>query len=457
MWITQKGQTVYKEKNDLIAAIATPYGKGAISCIRISGEGSADFVRKITDYPFSDETKHAVMVPCRFHAGVKDKIMAVIYYNAKSYTGEESAELYFHGGKVLTERALMGILEAGVRLAEAGEFTRRAFLNGKIDLTQAEGIGDLIDGENLSALETAYEQSEGKTKHITESFYNELTTIAAKAEVCIDYPEEDIEEQTKPELEKSIEKLLEKIRKETEGYNGGRILREGARVVLTGKTNAGKSTLFNTLLKEERAIVSDEEGTTRDTIEEKIVYKGTAFVLIDTAGLRETESRVEKMGIERSKTAIGSADVIVHVARENNDNSERENAKNEESVDKKTVFVVNSAKSPLSANVEKSLSDSALLLNAKTGEGTNFLLEKIYGIAKEQTDKSGSFTTARQFAALKEAEESLLRAKKAVNELTLDCVCADLRSALEALGKVTGKDVSESVVDEIFSKFCVGK
>ena len=433
-------------EKDVIAAIATPHGRGAISCIRLSGAGSVETAKKVTEG--FDGKSHALMVNCKFSSKVRDKIMAVAFLGNKSYTGEESVELYFHGGKYLTEQALLCILDAGARMAEAGEFTRRAFMNGKIDLTQAEGIGDLIDADSMLALDSAYEQSEGKTRKTIDEIYNQTVTAAAKAEVSIDYPEEDVQEQTNEETIKDIDDALENIRKELKGYNGGRIKREGLRVVLTGKTNAGKSTLFNTLLGEDRAIVSDEEGTTRDAVEEKMIYRGCAFVLVDTAGLRETDSKAEKMGIERSIREAKEAEVVIRVVRKKEQISG-------ETVDENTVIVLNSCKSFISE--EQNGSNGIIVLNAKTGEGAERLKEKLYEISKFKTQSGGSVNNARQYAALKVAEESLERAKIAVNTLTADCVCADLREALDSLGSVTGKNPSDSVIDEIFSKFCVGK
>lgn len=439
------------KKSDTIAAISTPRGKGAISCIRISGSESEKTVRKLTDYPFGKEKKHAVMVPCRFKGRICDKIMAVLYYGEKSFTGEESAELYFHGGIFLTEQALFSILDSGIRLAEPGEFTRRAFLNGKIDLTQAEGISDLIEGECTESLSAAFEQSEGKIKKAVDALYEKIKRTTVGVEVCIDYPEEDIEEQSLPQLRREIGEEIQAIRNELEGYESGRIKRKGARVVLTGKTNAGKSTLFNTLLQTERAIVSDEEGTTRDTIEEKVSYKGVSFVLIDTAGLRPTQSKAEQLGIERSKEAAQDADIVLHVVRE------EETGKKKKTTGKKVIYIRNSSKNPTEEEIRTRKECGEILLNAKSGVGIQALQDEIYRRIKDKTERDGNINNERHYAALKEAEKCLMRADDAARNLTLDCVCSDLFGALEAIGKITGKKASEAVINEIFSKFCVGK
>ncbi len=459
MWINSCGykvNTVYNfdncknnSKKDIIAAISTPIGRGAVSCVRISGDGSEEIVRKLTSY--KKEFSHAKMVPCIFRGRIKDKIMAVVFKDGKSYTGEESAELYFHGGKFLTEQALLSVIDAGARFAEAGEFTRRAFLNGKIDLTQAEGISDLIDGDSSDALQDAFEQSEGRTKNAINAIYENLLEVAARAEVSIDYPEEDIEEQTRAELIGGIDKVLLAVRKEIKGYYCGRIKREGVKVAITGKTNAGKSTLFNILLQSERAIVSDEEGTTRDTLEEKMLYKGCAFVLTDTAGIRETNNKVEKLGIERSRAAMKEADLVLLVI-----NDEKECP---DFLDETTLLVINSFQPVADSDKITTLKNGkkAVVLNAKTGDGIDALKDELYARGKELSSGGGCINNPRQYDALKECESALVRATDAAKNLTLDCVCSDLNKSLDALGKITGRNTSESVISEIFSRFCVGK
>ena len=438
------------KKSECIAAIATPHGKGAIGCIRLSGEGSIALVYALTK-GLPQKAEYGKMRVCTFDGRVKDKIMVVVYADGKSYTGEESAELYFHGGKFLVEQALLSVLDAGARLAGPGEFTQRAFLNGKIDLTQAEGIGDLIDADSIAAANEAYGQSEGKTRAAIEKLYEQAVKIAAQAEVSIDYPEEDIEELTREQTEQSIADLQKNIRAQIQGYNGGRIRREGARVVLTGKVNAGKSTLFNTLLGQERAIVSDEAGTTRDTIEEKIRYRDVAFVLVDTAGLRQTDSKVEQMGIERSIAAKRDADITVQVTVRKDTASE--------SLDENTVLVVNSFQ-PMEKGEKTLFADgktACIVLNAKTGTGIELLEEELYLRAAGMSERAGNINNPRQYAALCDADDCLSRAQTALRTLTMDCVCADLCAAVDALGRIIGKTASESVVDEIFSHFCVGK
>lgn len=438
------------EEKEIIAAIGTARGNGAVSMIRLSGKESGIFIRsflKNTKNEEEVELPHAKMVSCLFCGKINDRIMAVRYDKNKSYTGEESVELYFHGGKKLTELALIGLIERGARLAEKGEFTRRAFLNGKMDLTQAEGIVDLIDAESESAVKAAFLQSEGKTRKKIEELYNACVSLLARVEVSIDYPEEDVEDVTRAEAEKGIERLRENVEREKTGYNASRIVREGARVVLCGRVNAGKSTLFNTLLNTERAIVSSEEGTTRDTIEEKMTIRDIAVVLVDTAGERITDSDAERKGIDRSRREVQNADLSLLVVREGREAEKEKQAKNE-----KVLRVVNCF-----GKVNANDTEDTVYLNAASGEGVEKLTERIYQKCKDWEKGASSITNERQYEALLKADNALARAQKALKNETVDCVCADLGDALRAFGSILGKDPTEDLIGEIFSRFCVGK
>ncbi|MDE7394718.1 MAG: tRNA uridine-5-carboxymethylaminomethyl(34) synthesis GTPase MnmE [Clostridiales bacterium] len=445
------------EERDIIAAISTARGSGAVSMIRLSGKGSGrfsqSFLKNVKENKQNEtvDLPHAKMVSCLFCGKINDHIMAVRYDSGKSYTGEESVELYFHGGKKLTELALLSFIEGGARIAEKGEFTRRAFLNGRIDLTQAEGIVDLIDAESENAVKAAFLQSEGRTRKIIEELYGNCVTLLARVEVSIDYPEEDVEEVTRTEAEKGIDELRQKIAREKDGYNASRIVREGARVVLCGKVNAGKSTLFNTLLGAERAIVSNEAGTTRDTIEEKISLRDIAVVLVDTAGERKTDSDAERKGIDRSKREVQSADLTLLVVREGEKKAEEVLAENGGAKDKQ-LRVVNCF-----GKVNKQSTEDCIYLNAQSGEGVEKLTEVIYAKCKDWEKGGSAITNARQYDALVSADKALARAQVALKNETVDCVCADLSDALRALGRILGKEPTEDLIGEIFSRFCVGK
>ena len=433
-------------ERECIAAIGTPRGTGAVSMIRLSGKGSGFLMQAYLRNGKGNTVAlpHGKMVPCLFCGKVNDRVMAVRYDAGKSYTGEESVEIFLHGGKKLTELALESLLEGGARLAREGEFTQRAFLNGRLDLTQAEGIIDLIDAESESGLQAAFLQSEGQTRRVIEDLYAACTSLLARVEVSIDYPEEDIEETTRAETATDIQKIREKIAREREGYNASRIVREGARVVLSGKVNAGKSTLFNTLLGFSRAIISSEEGTTRDTIEEKVTLRDIAVVLVDTAGLRETAGDAERQGIERSKKEVQAADLVLLVEREDQPAAVADAAK--------TLRIQNCF-----GKVPQKREEGVFYLNALSGEGVEALTAAVYERCKEQSRGASAVTNARQYEALLAADKALSRAQEAVERETIDCVCADLSEALRAVGRILGRDPTEDLVSEIFSRFCVGK
>ena len=436
------------EERECIAAIGTPRGSGAVSMIRLSGKGSGILMQSFLKNGKGEKIflPHGKMVPCLFCGKINDRVMAVRYDRGKSYTGEESVELYLHGGKKLTELALTSIIEGGARLAFNGEFTQRAFLNGKLDLTQAEGIVDLIDAESESGVNAAFLQSEGKTRRVIEDLYEACVQLLARVEVSIDYPEEDIEEVTRSEAEAHIKSIREKISREKEGYNASRIVREGARVVLSGRVNAGKSTLFNTILGFSRAIISSEEGTTRDTLEEKVNLRDIAVVLVDTAGERETTGDAEKQGIERSKREAKNADLVLLVERE----GENKTLKS----DIKTLRVINCfGKVPKGKKEE----DGVFYLNAASGDGVEALTAEIYARCKEKSRGASAVTNARQYEALRLADEALSRAQSALRTETVDCVCADITEALRAVGSILGRNPTEDLIGEIFSRFCVGK
>ena len=434
------------EEKECIAAIGTPRGSGAVSMIRLSGKESGRIALSFLKTKSGEKVSlpHGKMVPCLFCGKVNDRVMAVRYERGKSYTGEESVELFLHGGKKLTELALASLIEGGARMATQGEFTRRAFLNGKLDLTQAEGIVDLIDAESESGLQAAFLQSEGQTRLVIEDLYESCVQLLARVEVSIDYPEEDIEEITRSETDTKIKALREKIKREKEGYNASRIVREGARVVLAGKVNAGKSTLFNTLLGFSRAIISSEEGTTRDTIEEKVTLRDIAVVLVDTAGMRETAGDAERQGIERSKREAEHADLVLLV--------QREDQESEPPADRQKTLVIKNCfgRVPNQKGEE-------IYLNARSGEGIEKLTASIYERCKEKSRGASAVTNARQYEALLSADVALARAQKALKAETVDCVCADLSEALRCIGRILGRDATEDTVGEIFSRFCVGK
>lgn len=427
------------EKRDgpLIAAVSTPPGRGAIAIVRLSGEGAAEAAAALFG------KRAALLRPRQMYYGeltaahgIKDKAVLVVFRRGESYTGEEAAEIHCHGSPVVTSAVLMRLYETGARAAEKGEFTRRAYFNGKLDLTEAEGVIDLIDSESEAAARAAYSEADGRLKQTIGEIADCLTEAAAAVGAAIDYPEEGLEE-TLPEAE--IKRAAERLAALKDSYPAGSAAISGVSVALIGKPNAGKSTLFNALVGYERSIVTDTAGTTRDTVSEGYIYKGMRFNVVDTAGIRQAESEPERQGILRSRRAAAGADVVVET-------------------DEDGVFTEEKAlkvrtKGDLSA--EKGAAD--LVVSAASGQGIDALKEMIYARAGNLALSDVTLTNLRQYEAVAEAYDSVEAALGALGDAALDCAAAALSEALTALGKVTGEYATDAVIDRIFARFCVGK
>lgn len=416
-----------------IVAASTPIG-GAVAMIRMSGKKAREITEKLCGKKLKKERMaYYVTVDTGI---IKDKCVAVIYEEGKSYTGEESAEIYCHGSKIIVNEILKFAVSKGAEIAERGEFTLRAYQNKKIDLTEAEGIIDLINSETVEQAVNAYKSADGELKNQISDIQNELKKIIASIEVAIDYPEENIEEETINVSKEKILILIDKINKLTGSYDDGIKIKEGIKIVITGKPNVGKSSLFNSLLGYKRAIVNKEEGTTRDVIESEYIYKGRKFVISDTAGIRNTKNEAEQEGINLAKHEIQKADIVLGVGVA--EDEYKEELKNFISVTNKCDI-----KRGINFNV-----------SAKTNEGIVELKECIY----RRTDFKSSelkINNLRQYQALLKTKECLLMAEK--NTLTADCFAADLTEAYDSLGKITGVIGSDEIIAEIFSTFCVGK
>lgn len=417
----------------VIVAASTPMG-GAIAIVRISGSGCKSMVEKLCGKTLP-QPRRSYYVEADTGT-VRDKCVAVWYEDGKSYTGEESAEIYCHGSRVIVEEIIKFFLRQGAVSAERGEFTLRAYQNQRIDLTEAEGIIDLINAETVEQAANAYSSADGELKRTVEGLQSELAKIIAAVEVAIDYPEEDIEAETVSASKLRVAAVLQKIGELEQSFDDGRKIRNGVKVVIAGKPNVGKSSLFNALLGFRRAIVNAAAGTTRDVIECGFVYKGRKFVLADTAGIRAAECEAEKEGIILAEDEIKSADLVIGVGI-SGDEYQSEN--------EKTLVVSNKC------DVSRG---KGFNVSAQSGEGIEELKELIYG----RTDfepKGIKINNMRQFSALVEAKECLLRARQST--ATADCYASDLSEAYNALGKITGVIGSDEIIAEIFSAFCVGK
>ena len=449
-----------------IAAISSPIGAGGIGIVRVSGDNAL----KIADAIFSFSHKSAKTMsgdlrqdwkPLFMHFGTFDAddfkdVGYAVYFPAKNaYTGEDTVEFYLHGGVRIMQGALDALLRHGAVMAKNGEFTKRAFLSGRLSLADAEGVIDMINAESAAGLRAAYRLMEGDVARRINQILDKLETLIATIEATLDYPDE-MEDEVLPSLEKNIKEILTAVEKLIASAKNGKIAKYGLNVALAGNPNAGKSSLMNALLKENRAIVTPVAGTTRDTVEDSFEYDGVKITLVDTAGIRESEDLVESEGIARAKRAIDTADVVLHVidaTSEQNDDIDLEG---------KLVFNVFNKCDLLPQNKLKELKAKAnehevFFVSAKTGEGVEEIAKEIAGLFKENKVGGGEMiTSARHVSALYQAKSSLESAFVS-KDATLDVLLIDLSNAYNALGEITGKTATEDVVDSIFSRFCVGK
>jgi len=461
-----------------IAAIATPVGEGGIAVIRVSGKGAMDKVEgcfKGKDLTLAEtHTVHFGKI-IKKDGRVVDEVLATIFRSPKSYTGEDTVEISCHGGVLVTQAVLETILEQGVRSAEPGEFTQRAFLNGKLDLDQAEAVADLIHAKSIKAVDAAHQQLEGRLgKHIKE-FRQQIIDATAMVELELDFIEEDVEFANKEQLRKLLTDVAEEIGRLLDTYETGRLVKDGVRTVFIGRPNAGKSTLLNTLVGSERAIVTEIAGTTRDTIDADWSYEGLLFKLIDTAGLRDTEDIIEAEGVKRSQKAFEQADLVVYLKDLSipMDQAEREEIAGFQKRAAQTPFLLVGTKLDLNQSAPDSFSGQSgsaekeerihydLKISAIEEQNIDGLKKLMKQRALENKDYDTSsllVTSSRHRDALQKARENMQRAIQALDQgMTGDFLSIDLRSALKELGTITGEITNEHVLDSIFSRFCIGK
>lgn len=463
--------TAKQYQEETISAVCTALGEGAIGIIRISGEnalaaGEAIFKaasdRKLADYPVNTLVYGHVYDT---DGSMVDEVMAVYMRGPHSYTAEDVVEIQCHGGVRSLQKILSLSYAAGARPAEPGEFTKRAFLNGRIDLVQAEAVMDIIKSRSDAALKVAVRQQEGQLSSEVRGLRKELLDVIVNLEAVIDYPEDDIEEMTFASVLDSVNKTAEGVNKLLANAHTGKILREGLRVAIIGKPNVGKSSFLNCLLKEDRAIVSEYAGTTRDVIEEQFLLGGIPIVLADTAGIRETEDYVERIGVEKSRRILNEAELAIVVLDGSAPLTEEDFEILELVKGRSYVIIIN--KSDLgSANIKNSLNGEfknapVIELSAKTGEGldvfTGWLQKFVYGNDKHLSD--GIYVqNARHENLLKNSLASMQDALNAAEaQMPYDCIMIDLRNAAGFLGEITGDTVRDEIINEIFSKFCIGK
>ncbi|MGK9370064.1 tRNA uridine-5-carboxymethylaminomethyl(34) synthesis GTPase MnmE [Melioribacter sp. Ez-97] len=446
---------------DTITAIATPPGSGAITVIRVSGP---DTFSKV-DLIFRGKKRISECKTHTIHYGtivaadgeVIDDVLVSVFRSPNSYTGEDSVEISIHGSQLIAEKIIGLLVENGIKIAEPGEFTKRAFLNGRLDLAQAEAVADIINSRSDASLRGARNQLDGLLSQKIDALRNKLINTSSLIELELDFAEEDIELLPLTKIISNIEEIEEEIDEFLKSFRFGRVIRDGINVALVGKPNVGKSSLLNYLLKEARAIVSEIPGTTRDIIREEVTIEGILFKLYDTAGIRLTEDVIEKEGVERSRKAVSEADVVLFL----NDSThgfdidiydELLKLQKEERI----LKVAN--KIDLKPGLDESFDVG---ISAKTGEGIEELFKKLKEKALGSgtyTEKSAVVTNLRHYNALKKAKEHLTGAKNSINEgLTGEFVAVDLRNAENSLGEIIGKVTTDDILNNIFAKFCIGK
>ena len=451
-----------------IVAISTSPGIGGIGIIRMSGKDTFLILNKIFKPKNETDIKGYTMKYGNIFDTEKNKIIdevLVSYFIApKSYTTENMCEINSHGGIIVMKQILDLCLKNGAELAEAGEFTKRAFLNGRIDLIKAEAIIDIINAKTEKEKDASVSQLNGFLSKEISNIEKELLSFTADIEANIDYPEYDIEQVSVNKSLTTLNSVKNKLLKLKESFNNGKILKEGINTAIIGRPNVGKSSLLNVLLKEERAIVTEFEGTTRDTIEEYINIKGIPLKIIDTAGIRETDNAVERIGIEKSIEIAKSADLIIAIFDISQDLKEEDKRILDLIANKNAILVLNKMDLVVNKTTEKIINESSkeiVKISALERQGIDDIYEKIvklYDLNKINIEGENIVTNSRHQYLINQSLNSLEKALNTVNSgLPLDIIAIDVRDILMNLGKITGKNVSEDVINEIFSKFCLGK
>ena len=453
---------------DTIAAIATPAQPGAIGILRLSGAGTcaaldAVFRAKNGKKAGAQRSRTMVLGELLDETGqVIDNVLCVVFPAPHSYTGEDCAELHCHGSPIVLDAGLRALFAAGCRQATGGEFTKRAFLNGQLDLIQAESVVDLIDAETAQQAHNAVCQLDGALSRTVGRIYDELMDMAARFYAVVDYPDEDIEDLQRHEMLDTLRRAQGELESLVAGFSRGRLMKLGVPTVLLGKPNAGKSSLLNALLGYDRAIVTDVAGTTRDTVEEKAEVGGVLLRLIDTAGIRQGGDAVESLGVERSRAAAKRASLAVLVL----DGSLPLTQEDEDAIAlaqtvPHLIVAVNKSDLPRAVDIGGLADrfDNVASVSAATGEGLDVLTDAIAAQFPAGSTAGGALlTNARQADAANRALSAVAEARSALRiGMTADVVLTDCESALAALGELNGKQVRDDLIDTIFSRFCVGK
>ena len=447
--------------NDTIAAISTALGVGAISIIRVSGDKSIEIVNKIFDKDLEKVKSHTIVYGHIVdNENIIDEVLVSVMKSPKTFTTEDVIEINCHGGIATTNKVLELLLKNGARMAEAGEFTKRAFLNGRIDLLEAEGVMDLIDSKTEASRKLAMSALSGNVSRMISDLRNQMIEIITNIEVNIDYPEyEDILVVTTDMINSSITSLEEKLIKILKEAENGKIIKNGINTLIIGRPNVGKSSLLNKLLNEEKAIVTDIEGTTRDIVEGNISLDGIELNIIDTAGIRKTDNIVEQIGVNRSLSLIDKADLIILVLNNNEKLTEDDYKLLDSTNDKKRIIFIN--KNDLPKNINLDIVDNVVYGSTMQIFGINALKDKIKELFNMEELEKGDFnylSNARHIATIHECISVVESIKEGLkNGLPIDMLEIDIKKIWELLGNLIGESYDEELLDNLFSRFCLGK
>ncbi|WP_390405648.1 tRNA uridine-5-carboxymethylaminomethyl(34) synthesis GTPase MnmE [Lacticaseibacillus jixiensis] len=451
---------------DTIAAISTPPGEGAISIVRLSGETAVATAQQL--FKGKDLTQVASHTINYGHiidpesGAVVDEVMVSVLRAPKTYTREDMVEINCHGGIVPTNRILQLLLGEGARLAEPGEFTKRAFLNGRVDLTQAESVMDLIRAKTDRAMQVAVDQLDGDLRRLITNLRQEILEVLAQVEVNIDYPEYDTDQMTTQMLKEKAQMVLAKVDELLQTANQGKVLREGLATAIVGRPNVGKSSLLNHMLHEDKAIVTDVAGTTRDVLEEYVNVRGVPLKLVDTAGIRDTEDKVEKIGVARSKKAITQADLILLVLDASQPLTQEDHQLLKLTENKQRIVVLNKQDLPVQLTLDGLVpAEQIVRTSITTGAGVDALDTKIADLFNGGIENSQTMlmvSNSRQIGLLRQAKASLNSVLDGIEAgMPIDLVQIDMTAAWDKLGEITGDAAPDELITQLFSQFCLGK
>ena len=449
--------------NDTIAAISTTLGVGAISIIRVSGLEAIKEVNKITKANILEKESHTITYTyIEDNNQTIDEVLVTIMKAPKTFTREDIVEINCHGGIATTKKVLELLLKQNIRLAEPGEFTKRAFLNGRIDLTQAEAVMDLINVKSDTARQIAINNLKGNTTKKIRTLREKLSDILANIEVNIDYPEyQDIEEMTVEKIKDELDNIKDELDKIIENSKNSKIIKDGINVAIIGRPNVGKSSILNMFSGYNKAIVTDIAGTTRDIVEESIILDGIGLNLIDTAGIRQTKDIVEQIGVERSKQAIEKADLVLLVLNNNEQLQKEDKNLLELYKNKKRIIIINKNDLKKKIDISDIKQEEIVTTNTLNDDGIKELKEKIkemFNLDKIETKDYNYVSNINQLKKVEEAKNSIKNIRQNIeNNLPIDIIEIDLKYIWDVLGEVIGETYQEELLDNLFSKFCVGK